>query len=386
MTSPHLQTPTGKPRARALGIPFDGMPGQWNAITDVPGVEVGYVTHIEGSAVRTGITAIHPRGHHQPADPCAAGFHSQNGQGEMTGTHWIEESGTFSGPIALSNTHAIGQGHAAIVEWTHRHHPDVSDGWLLPVVAETWDGYLNDINGGHVRVADGVHALEQARTGPLDEGSVGGGTGMISYGFKAGTGTASRIVSYGDREYTVGVLVQANFGARSEFVVAGVPVGHALADDNPVERHFAIAGAAGSVLVIVATDAPLLPNQCKALARRATNGLARTGSSGDHFSGDLFLAFSVANPNAFTQEDAALRGTAPHRLDALEFIPWGYTDPLNQAVAQATEEAVLNSLTANEDMTGIGGRRAPGLPQDKLRALLEPALQARATSPEAGAR
>jgi D-aminopeptidase len=385
MTSPHLETPTGKSRARALGIPFDGMPGQWNAITDVPGVEVGYVTRIDGSAVRTGITAIHPRGRNQPADPCAAGFHSQNGQGEMTGTHWIEESGTFSGPIALSNTHAIGPGHAAIVEWTHRNHPNVSEGWLLPIVGETWDGYLNDINGGHVRVEDGVNALERADTGPLDEGSVGGGTGMICYGFKAGTGTASRIVEYGDCEYTVGVLVQANFGARSEFVVAGVPVGRALADDNPVERHFAIAGAAGSVLVIVATDAPLLPNQCKALARRATNGLARTGSSGDHFSGDLFLAFSVANPNAFTQEDAALRGTAPRRLDALEFIPWGYTDPLNQAVVQATEEAVLNSLTANEDMIGIAGRRVPGLPQDKLRALLEPALHARATSTQAGA-
>jgi D-aminopeptidase len=385
MTSPHLQTPTGKARARSLGIPFDGVSGQWNAITDVPGVEVGYVTRIDGAAVRTGITAIHPRGRSEPADPCAAGFHSQNGQGEMTGTHWIEESGTFSGPIALTNTHAIGQGHAAIVEWTNRHHPDVSEGWLLPIVAETWDGYLNDINGAHVRVEDGVHALERAASGPLDEGSVGGGTGMICYGFKAGTGSASRIVEYGDRHYTVGVLVQANFGARAEFVVAGVPVGRALVDDNPVEQHFSIAGAAGSVLVIVATDAPLLPNQCKALARRATNGLARTGSSGDQFSGDLFLAFSVANPRAFTQEDAALRGTAQRRLDALEFIPWGYTDPLNQAVAQATEEAVLNAVVASEDMTGIAGRRAPGIPRDRLRALLEPVLHARATAVQAGA-
>jgi D-aminopeptidase len=377
MTDPHRTTPGGKPRARALEIPFEGVPGRWNAITDVPGVEIGYVTHIRGDSVRTGVTAIHPRGRGEPADPLSAGFHSQNGQGEMTGTHWVKESGTFSGPIVLTNTHAIGPAHAAVVEWTSRHHPVVSDGWLLPIVAETWDGYLNDINGGHVTVADGVQALERAEGGPVEEGSVGGGTGMVCYGFKGGSGTASRVIGYGGSNYTVGVFVQANFGARPELVIAGAPVGRALRDDNPAENFFSIAGAAGSILVIVATDAPLLPNQCAALARRVTNGIARTGSSGDHYSGDLFLAFSVANPGAFTQEDATLRGVAPQRLDQLSFIPWGHTDPLNQAVAQATEEAVLNAIVANEDMVGIDGRRAPALPRARVRDLLSPVLDAR---------
>jgi D-aminopeptidase len=376
MTDPHLSTPAGMPRARALGVPFDGEPGEWNAITDVPGVEVGHVTLIEGEGIRTGLTAIHPRGRGEPSDPCIAGFHSQNGQGEMTGVHWVQESGTFSGPIAMTSTHAIGTAHNAIVSWTAREHPETADGWLLPIVAETWDGYVHDINGGHLTEEIARRALEQAASGPLEEGSVGGGTGMNCYGYNAGFGTASRKIAYAGDEFTVGVAVQANFGAREELVVAGVPVGRWMRDDNPVEEFFSVP-ASGSVLVIVATDAPLLPDQCRALARRVTVGLARTGSSGDHFSGDLFLAFSVANPGAITPEDACLRSTAPKRYDKIEFIPWGYQDPLNQAVAQATEEAVIDAIVANEEMIGFRGRRVPGVPHDRLRDLIATQLAPR---------
>ena len=374
----HQRTPDGHPRARSLGIELAGTPGENNAITDVPGIEVAHLTLIEGEDVRTGLTAIHPRGKANPGDPVAAGFHSQNGQGEMTGIHWVQESGSFSGPIIMTSTHAVGAAHAAIVRWTAQHHPRLADGWLLPVVGETWDGYLNDLNGGHLTDAHGSDALEQATGGPLEEGSVGGGTGMICYGYKGGSGTASRIIAYGGEQYTVGALVQANFGARDELVIAGVPVGRALLEDNPVEEHFQMAAAAGSILVLIATDAPLLPGQCAALARRVTHGIARTGSSGDHFSGDLFLAFSTANAGAFTPEDAALNNVAPKRLDRLEFIPWGYTDPINQAVAAVTEEAVLNSIVANEEMRGIHGRRVPGLPHDRVQELLAPSLKARA--------
>ena len=375
-----LETPAGRPRARALGIPFRGDPGPWNAITDVPGLELGYETLIEGDSVRTGVTAIHPRGRGGPADPCAAGFHSQNGQGEMTGVHWVAESGNFSGPIAITNTHAVGRAYGGIVAWTAERHGAIADGWLLPVVAETWDGYLNDINGGHVSEGHVVAALEAARSGPVEEGSVGGGTGMTCYAFNGGSGTASRVVPYGDRAYTVGVFVQANFGLREELTIAGVPLGEVLAGDNPIDEHFSVPGA-GSVIVIVATDAPMLPNQCTALAKRVTVGLARTGSSGDHFSGDLFLAFSVANPGGFTPEDEALRGRAPRRLDRIEFVPWGYQDPFNQAVAAATEEAVINSMVANEEMVGIDGHRVPALPRERVEELLAPALAARPNAP-----
>lgn len=367
---------SGTPRARDLGIPFDGQPGTWNAITDVPGVEVGYRTLVHGDAVRTGVTAIHPRGRGGAGDPCVAGFHAHNGQGEMTGVHWIQESGTLSGPVLLTSTYAIPAAFEGAVRWTGRHHPQASGGWLLPVVAETWDGYLHDVRGFHVGAQDAIVALEDAGSGPLAEGAVGGGTGMICYGYKGGFGTASRTITYAGDDYTVGVAVQANFGARGELTIAGVPLGRALADDNPVERFFAMP-AAGSVLVVVATDAPLLPDQCRALARRVTVGLARTGSSGDHFSGDLFLACSVANAGAITPEDDALRSTAPQRYDELRFIPWGYQDPLNRAVTQATEEAVLNAIVANEEMIGYEGRRVPGLPRSRVRALIAPALAAR---------
>ena len=217
-------------------MPFGGTPGRWNAITDVPGVEVGYQTIIRGDTARTGVTGIHPRGRGGALDPLAAGYAAQNGNGEMTGAAWVQESGTTSLPIALTNTHAVGIAHAGIIAWAVRHYPELGDNWSLPVAAETWDGYLNDINGQHVTEADCVAALDAARSGPLTEGAVGGGTGMICYGFKGGSGTASRLVSHAGTSYTVGVFVQANFGARGELVLAGRPLGELLADDDPLQR------------------------------------------------------------------------------------------------------------------------------------------------------
>jgi D-aminopeptidase len=367
---PHLATPSGKHRARALGIPFAGRAGRWNAITDVPGVEVGYATLIEGNSVRTGVTAIHPRGQANPGDPCAAGYHSQNGNGEMTGVSWINESGTMSGPICVTNTHAVGVAHASIVRWTATHHADLAEAWLLPVAGETWDGYLNDINGGHVTEAVGVSALEAAAAGPIEEGSVGGGTGMNCYEFKGGSGTSSRLVEYGAATYTVGVFLQANFGARSELTIAGVPLGEALADDNPMADAFAAPPGAGSCIAVVITDAPLLPDECRALARRVTLGLARTGTTGSHFSGDLFLAVSTANRGAFTPGFRVLFGEGEGKLDALRFIPWGFLDRFYAAVVQSTEEAVLNALVANAEVVGFRGHRTPALPRDQVASIL----------------
>ena len=339
-------------RARDLGLPFRGTPGPQNAITDVSGIEVGYSTLIEGDNIRTGVTAIHPRGKTDPGNPVAAGFHSQNGNGEMTGVSWIEESGAFAGPIAITNTHAVGIAHAGIVAWTVEHHPDLAHAWLLPVAAETWDGYLNDINGHHVREEHVIAALGNAMSGPVAEGSAGGGTGMNCYQFKGGNGTASRLVG----NHTVAVFVQANFGARHELTICGTYLGERLAGDNPMAEFTLAPPGAGSVIAIVATDAPLFPHQCKAMARRVTSGLARTGTSGSHFSGDLFLAFSTANKYGF----------AAGRLD---FVPWTELDPYYEAVVQATEEAVVNALVANEDMTGRDGHRTPALPRDLVRDL-----------------
>ena len=358
---PHLATPAGKPRARALGLAFQGTPGQNNAITDVPGVEVGYVTLIEGDRVRTGVTAIHPRGKANPGDPTTAGFHNQNGNGEMTGVSWIEESGTCSGPVAITNTHAVGVAHAGIIGWMNRYHPELTDAWLLPVAAETWDGYLNEINGHHVTEDHVIEALDAATPGPVEEGSVGGGTGMNCYGFKGGSGTSSRIVEYGGTTYTIGVFVQANFGRREELVITGVPLGEALKDDNPLGQFMAAPPGAGSIIAVVATDAPLLPGQCKSLSRRITISLARTGTAGSHSSGDLFVSLSVANPGAFS-----VGRTAAGHLDQLTFIPWGHMDPFFTAVVQAGEEAVLNAMVANEEMTGRDGHRTPALPRDRV--------------------
>jgi len=357
------------PRARDLGIPFGGTPGHWNAITDVPGVQVGYRTLISGDSVRTGVTAIHPRGAAGAGDPVAAGFFSQNGNGEMTGVSWIEESGTFCGPVGITNTHAVGVMHAAIVAWTARRHPELAESWLLPVAAETWDGYLNDTSGHHVSEEDGIAALDAATVGPVAEGSVGGGTGMNCYQFKAGSGTSSRLVDYAGTGYAVGAFVQANFGRRRELTIAGLPLGELLAGDNPMESYYAAPPGAGSVIAIVATDAPLLPHQCKALARRVTLGLARTGTTGSHFSGDLFLAFSVGNPGAITHGGRAREGE-PGRYDELRFVPWGALDPFYEAVVQATEEAVVNSLVAAGEMVGRDGHRSPGLPREQVAGLV----------------
>ncbi|HWD95570.1 MAG TPA: P1 family peptidase, partial [Acidimicrobiales bacterium] len=362
---PLLRTPSGKPRARSLGLQFAGSPGPLNAITDVPGIEVGYVTLIEGSDVRTGVTAIHPRGKDSPGDPVAAGFHSQNGNGEMTGVSWIEESGTFAGPISITNTHAVGVAHAGTIAWANKHHPALTQVFQLPVAAETWDGYLNDANGHHVTEEVVIEALESARQGPLEEGSVGGGTGMNCYQFKAGSGTASRTVPYGDEDYTVGIFVQANFGARKELVLRGISCGAALAGDNPMEEFRGAPPGAGSIIAIVATDAPLLPHQCKALARRVSLGIARTGTSGSHFSGDLFLAFSTANVGAFSPTLETYFGER-QRLDELKFVPWVSMDPFFEAVVEGVEEAIINSLVANEDMVGKGGHRSPALPREKV--------------------
>jgi L-aminopeptidase/D-esterase-like protein len=344
-------------RARDLGLTLPGRLGTHNALTDVPGVEVGYTTLVEGESVRTGVTAILPRGRTGFAVPCAAGTSSLNGNGEMTGTAWLTETGSLTLPVLITNTHAVGACHRGVIDWVVRERPDVAAEWLLPVVAETWDGYLNDINAPTIHSGHAVAAVDAARSGVLEEGSVGGGTGMTCYGFKGGTGTASRIVAHGADEYTVGALVQANFGSRRELTVAGVALGTRLAGDNPMEA-WAPAGA-GSVIVVVGTDAPLLPGQCAALARRVPLGLARTGTTGSHFSGDLFLAFSTANPGALT---STFPRTADAEYESLRFVPWGRIDPFFEAVVQVVEEAVLNALVANREMTGHRGRRVPALP------------------------
>ena len=377
-------------RARELGIALPGEPGRWNAITDVTGVEVGYETLISGSGplvsgqgpVRTGVTAVLPLGRAQVGRSCPAGWYALNGNGEMTGTAWLDEAGALSLPIGLTNTHAIGPVHAGIIEWAIKANPGLASRWHMPVVAETWDGYLNDTNGSHVTPQTAIRALDAARSGPLAEGSVGGGTGMNCYGFKGGTGTASRQVSIGSRggagpggrppgtpRYTVGVLMQANFGRRSELVIAGRRIGEEFRDDNPLENSdWSAPPGSGSCIVIVATDAPLLPGQCKALARRVPLGLARTGTSGSHFSGDLFLAFSTANVGML---DSAIdaRG-AGDRLPSIEFIGWGQIDPLFEAVVQSVEEAVLNALVAARTMFGRDHHRSPGFPVERLPWLL----------------
>ncbi|BCG80622.1 aminopeptidase [Mesorhizobium sp. 113-3-3] len=371
-------TPAGRARARALAIPLQGTPGPANAITDVAGVLVGYSTIIKGEGelnlghgpVRTGVTAILPFGRDGVGSACAAGYHSFNGNGEMTGASWIEEAGSISLPILITNTHAVGPCHRGVIDWVARHKPDVAKQWLLPVVAETWDGYLNDINGSHVTVDHAIAAIDNAASGRIEEGSVGGGTGMNCYAFKGGSGTASRIVDYGHRSYTVGVFLQANFGSRRELTIAGVPLGHELADDNPMESYFSGSPTgAGSCIGIIATDAPLLPGQCKALARRVPLGLARTGTTGSHFSGDIFLGFSTANRDELNGRFP--RGAPTEQsYSHMDFIPWGRMDDFYAAVVQATEEAVLNALVANSDMTGRDGNRTPALPHGKVLAAL----------------
>lgn len=370
-------------RARDLGIPFDGESGAWNAITDVPGLEVGATTLIEdlddGAAVRTGVTAILPRGRDRAGSACAAGIAVLNGNGELTGRSWIEEAGQLQAPIALTNSHAVGAVHTGIDRWMAKHHPVTAAAWMLPVVGETWDGYLNSINADTVRPEHAEAALDAARSGPVAEGSTGGGTGMNCYGFKGGTGTASRLVRYGDGEadhWTVGVLLQANFGSRSELRVAGRPLGRDSQAPCPMTDGWfgreleELRGAgeyragAGSVIAVVATDAPLLPDQCRALARRVPLGLARTGTTGSHFSGDIFLAFSTANEGGLRSR----MGEAPGAVDTLSHVAWGAIDPLYAAVVEATEEAVLNALVAARDMVGRNGHASYALPHEEVRS------------------
>ena len=374
---------TPRPRARDLGIALRGTPGTHNAITDVAGVQVGYATLIEGEGalevgrgpVRTGVTAILPRGRDGVGRPCAAGRYSLNGNGEMTGSAWIDEVGEVALPITISNTHAVGACHTGAVEWIHATHPTLAKQWLLPVCAETWDGYLNDINGGHVTPAVVRQALDAAHGGAIEEGSVGGGTGMNCYAFKGGSGTSSRLVALGDATFTVGAFVQANFGSRDELTVTGTPVGQLLAVENPMEhttwleRDLSAPAGAGSVIVVVATDAPLNPAQCQGLARRVPLGLARTGTTGSLFSGDIFLAFSTAN-------DGPSRSTFPRtvpssaELYSTWQLPWNRIDAFYAATVYAVEEAVLNALVCNETMVGRDYHTSPALPRDQLVSLL----------------
>jgi D-aminopeptidase len=364
-------TPASPQRARDLGISFDGTPGVHNAITDVPAVAVGYTTLIEGhdaTAVRTGVTAILPRGASGVGLPTFAGIHSLNGNGELTGSHWIEETGLLTLPIGLTNSHAVGTVHRGIIDWVIAQHPDVANEWMLPVVGETYDGDLNDINGRHVREEHVAAALDTATSGAVTEGSVGGGTGMMCYEFKGGSGTSSRTVGYGDHQFQVGTFVQANFGGRDELVIAGVPVGKSLADDLPGMPAAARPPGGGSVIVIVATDAPLLPGQCKALARRVPLGLARTGTTGSHFSGDIFLAFSTGNTDNRRSGYAAR--PAEGTYDTTRHIPWPHIDRFYAAVVQSVEEAVINVLVAGQTMVGRLGYTCPALPIDRTLDLL----------------
>jgi D-aminopeptidase len=359
-------------RARDLGIPFDGTPGKFNAITDVPGVEVGYTTLISGEGklergkgpVRTGVTAILPRGLSEMNDSVFAGYFSLNGNGEMTGTTWVEESGFLEGPIVLTNTHSVGVARDAVIAWRLAHGGPDAEGfaWSLPVVAETWDGWLNDVDGFHVKPEHVARAIETAHGGAIEEGSVGGGTGMICYEFKGGTGTASRIVAaVADRgpsetkQYTIGVLVQANCGRRPQLTIRGIEIGKKI--PGAVYQK-----ETGSIIIVIATDAPLLPHQLKRLARRASLGLARTGSVSGNGSGDLFIAFSTANPHAADS-------SPPTRT--IETMPNDLMDPLFTATVEATEEAIINALVDNHDMTGRDDHKVPGLPHDRLREIFK---------------
>jgi D-aminopeptidase len=354
-----------EPRARDLGVPFDGQPGTLNAITDVAGVTVGQVTLIEdlpdNRKVRTGVTAILPRGRETLQTPVFGAWFALNGNGEMTGTAWIDESGQLEGPVMLTNTHSVGVVRDAVIAWRVAQGGADASGywWSLPVVAETWDGHLNDVNGFHVHPEHVDRALATAQSGPVAEGNVGGGTGMICHEFKCGIGTASRVVARGNGRDTVGVLVQANYGLRDSLRIAGVPVGQHITNDRVYTQ--AETGETGSIIIVVATDAPLLPHQLKRLAKRAGMGLARMGSSAGNGSGDIFVAFSTANPEAVVGKPLA----------QATFVGNDALDDLVLATVQATEEAITNSLVAARDMTGTEGRYAKALPHDRLVELLK---------------
>jgi len=354
------------PRARDLGVPFDGTPGPLNAITDVAGVTVGHTTLIEdlanGHKVRTGVTAILPRGRDSIQTPVFAGSTVLNGAGEMTGRAWIEESGILEGPVMLTNTHSVGTVHEATIAWRVRHGNADASGywWSTPIVAETWDGTLNDVNGFHVKPAHVDAALDGATGGPVGEGNVGGGTGMTCHEFKCGIGTASRRVDIEGGVYTIGVLVQANYGTRPSLRIAGMPVGRHLKVDSSASEA-ASDGDNGSIIIVVATDAPLLPTQLDRVARRAGMGFARMGSFAGNGSCDIFVAFSTANARAM----------GDGRVLGAEFLENSRLDGLFEATVQATEEAIVNAMVAARDMTGEGGRYAKALPHADLVELLK---------------
>jgi len=357
-----------RPRARDLGVPFDGTPGPFNAITDVKGVEVGHTTLISGEAgpvkvdvgpVRTGVTAVLPRGRGSK-EAVLAGWFTENGNGEMTGTTWVEDSGLLDGPVMITNTHSVGVVRDAVIAWKVKQGTPDMQGyfWSLPVVAETWDGWLNDINGFHVKPEHAFHALDTARSGPVQEGNVGGGTGMICNEFKGGIGTSSRVLDKKEGGYTVGVLVQCNYGDRMELRIAGVPVGREIPEKRAYGRGN---NDTGSIIVVVATDAPLIPTQLKRIARRVTLGLGRDGSYSGDGSGDIFIAFSTANPEAGKQKG----------LNHLTMMPNGDLDPIFLATVRATEEAVVNAMVAAETMSGLDNHTVIALPHDRLREVLK---------------
>jgi D-aminopeptidase len=365
------QNTAKKERARDLGVPFDGSPGKFNAITDVPGVLVGHTTLISGEGklqvgkgpVRTGVTAVLPRGKDSMNDAVFAGWFSQNGNGEMTGTTWVEESGFLEGPVMITNTHSVGVVRDALIQWRIAHGKPDPTGywWSLPVVAETWDGWLNDINGFHVKPEHAFHAIDSAHGGEVEEGSVGGGTGMVCNGFKGGIGTASRKLETKDGGYTVGVLVQCNYGSRQNLRVAGIPVGREISSEDPYAYQPSEISERGSIIVVVATDAPILSQQLKRLARRVSLGLGRNGSISGDGSGDIFIAFSTANPHAEGGKSVV----------DLKFLPNDALDPIFAATVQAVEESIINAMIAAPTMTGIENHKVTGLPHDKLRDVLK---------------
>src|SRR6267142_86016 len=363
--------PSAKPRARDLGVPFDGTPGPLNAITDVSGVTVGHTTLKSGEGklqvgkgpVRTGVTAVLPRGKDSMNNPVFAGWWSLNGNGEMTGTTWVEESGLLEGPVMITNTHSVGVVRDAVIQWRVAHgQPDPTGyWWSLPVVGETWDGWLNDINGFHVKPEHALRAIDSAHGGAVEEGAVGGGTGMVGNGFKGGIGTSSRKLGEKEGGYTVGVLVQCNYGTKNNLRIAGIPVGREIPADDPYAGTAFFNDDHGSIIVVVATDAPLVAHQLKRLARRVSLGLGRDGSISGNGSGDIFIAFSTAN----------LGAAAADRVVDLKMLPNDKLDPVFAATVQATEEAIINAMVAAETMTGIENHRVRALPHDQLRAVLK---------------
>ncbi|HUM46705.1 MAG TPA: P1 family peptidase [Chitinophagales bacterium] len=355
-------------RARDLGIPFDGNPGKYNAITDVPGVLVGYKTLISGSGkliegkgpVRTGVTVILPQG--KSNDPYPSAWFSLNGDGEMTGIPYIEDYGMGYGAIGITNTNSVGIVKDAIGAWSVKHFSKgefVDYSFGLPVAAETWDGGLNDINGFHVKAEHVWQALDSAKSGTVPEGNVGGGTGMVCYEFKGGSGTASRVFSIDSVTYTVGVFVQANFGGREELMVAGVPVGKEITDLQPVYDE--TGRKDGSIIVIVGTNAPLLPGQLKLVAKRITHGIARTGTYSHNGSGEIFLAFSTADPSY----------NGEYTTESWKVIPKWMLDPVYKATVEATEEAIINALVAAKDMEGVNGNKVYAIPQERLKGIMK---------------